>query len=790
MSWKLIWYAPIILAPIVLFSESLFTGKVLYWGTPALQFIPWRYYAWEQISQGILPLWNPLNGMGVPFFANYQLALFYPPGWVAFLFAWFGKTEWMTWAHSLLLVMHIIWMGLGMMAFTKKLGYSDLGRVISSLSIALSGYFIARGSFFSMIWTASWIPWILFFLEYVVVKPIPIWSDWKKFTGLSVCLSMLLLAGHAQLAWYGLLFSFAWILMRIISKHGIRALLPHSLIMGSAFLLSVLLASIQLIPTFEFLTQSQRSSAVDYDIAMTFSFWHWRLLGLFLPDLFGNPGYGNYWGYASFWEDSIYIGMLPVIAGLGTFLWVFTNKDAVLKEKKTVLIFLWSILPIAFILALGINSPIFQFLYNNIPTFNMFQAPSRFMIWFVLSISLLAGLGVDNWRSPSGKSLYWTRLMTAGCFAITLGAIICRVLFKDVSTTFIRATSVAGFWSFVVGLLSLYKPKSNLLTRRNIWMGLVVCTALFDLLVAGWKLNPLTDNRIFSPQVYPQISTTRFHNTRIYISPEDEYLLKFRRFFRFSDYTPLEDPINIRKILLPNINMLDQVSMVNNFDPMVPYRYAKWMLFFQNLDYQGQTTILSKIGVMYQVSMDINKPIGISLAKITTDGEIYWSPCAVIVNGEEESFAQLNSDLPQKLLDQKYDPIIIENVDNQKLILGKAGDCLSNGKGVVDNLKRTTNSISFDFNSNQDGWVVVADTWYPGWVVKLDGLTTTNYHADYLFRGLYVPSGNHIIQYIYQPTSFRVGLWLTVFSGLGLLSGVLVAMKGTRKEINKDTKGV
>src|SRR5512135_3749441 len=115
-------YLPIVLAPVVLFSPSLFTGRVLFWGLPALQFMPWRWYVWEMLQQGMLPLWNPFNGMGAPLMANYQLALFYPPGWLTYLFAAIGGVSWMAWSQTLLIVLHLIWAGIGMVQFSRSLG--------------------------------------------------------------------------------------------------------------------------------------------------------------------------------------------------------------------------------------------------------------------------------------------------------------------------------------------------------------------------------------------------------------------------------------------------------------------------------------------------------------------------------------------------------------------------------------------------------------------------------------------------------------------------------------------
>ncbi len=75
----------VILGPFLLFGRMLIRGEVLFWGTPLLQFVPWRQFAFQTLRQGYLPLWNPLLGMGAPLMANYQTALLYPPNFLILL---------------------------------------------------------------------------------------------------------------------------------------------------------------------------------------------------------------------------------------------------------------------------------------------------------------------------------------------------------------------------------------------------------------------------------------------------------------------------------------------------------------------------------------------------------------------------------------------------------------------------------------------------------------------------------------------------------------------------------
>ena len=45
----------IVITPLLLLGKTIFSGRALYWGLPALQFVPWQAYAWAQLRQGILP---------------------------------------------------------------------------------------------------------------------------------------------------------------------------------------------------------------------------------------------------------------------------------------------------------------------------------------------------------------------------------------------------------------------------------------------------------------------------------------------------------------------------------------------------------------------------------------------------------------------------------------------------------------------------------------------------------------------------------------------------------------
>jgi hypothetical protein len=71
--------------------------------------------------------------------------------------------------------------------------------------------------------------------------------------------------------------------------------------------------------------------------------------------------------------------------------------------------------------------------------------------------------------------------------------------------------------------------------------------------------------------------------------------------------------------------------------------------------------------------------------------------------------------------------------------------------------------------SAHDGFLVLLDPYYPGWVATVDGQESEIYRADYLFRGVYVPAGERTVRFRYQPLPFRVGAALSLLTALAVV---------------------
>jgi hypothetical protein len=76
-------------------------------------------------------------------------------------------------------------------------------------------------------------------------------------------------------------------------------------------------------------------------------------------------------------------------------------------------------------------------------------------------------------------------------------------------------------------------------------------------------------------------------------------------------------------------------------------------------------------------------------------------------------------------------------------------------------------------NAPGGGFLVLADSDYPGWGAAVDGEAAPVCRADYLFRAVPVPPGEHVVTFAYRPLSFAAGVaaaLAAVLAAAGLLA--------------------
>jgi hypothetical protein len=54
-------------------------------------------------------------------------------------------------------------------------------------------------------------------------------------------------------------------------------------------------------------------------------------------------------------------------------------------------------------------------------------------------------------------------------------------------------------------------------------------------------------------------------------------------------------------------------------------------------------------------------------------------------------------------------------------------------------------------------YLVLTDSYFPGWSVTVDGQPAANERANYLFRAVEIPPGEHTVEWQYRPPSLTIG---------------------------------
>ena len=713
-----------------------------------------------------MPLWNPWVGMGAPLVANYQSAIFYPPYWFLFIVYALAGLKWMSWSITLVVVFHLIWSGLGTARLLDELKLGKLAQTVGGLAFSLSGYLVARAGFLSINAAVAWLPWILLY-GYKVTK-----KEKKSTLILGLNLALLLLAGHAQTAWYSLLLGFVWIVFWSINnsnaKNWIRSAVESVGRFMAAGVLAAGISAIQLIPTAEYLLQSQRASEYGFGEAMTYSFWPWRFLTLFVPGLFGNPAGGNYWGYGNYWEDAVYIGVLPVVVGMGVLIRELVAKKNKQAEEKSgnnhpLLLFLFAVIGVSFWLALGDNSFLFPILYKNIPTFGLFQAPTRFSIWAEMGLAILAAIGVDQLKRPEGKRKYWIRLAAAGCVAVIGGSLLGWFVLADVNATFFVPIGWAGFLGLATAILILNIPHKDQELKYKGWSALVVVVVLVDLLAAGWGFNPGVKSNFYERSQRNDIQK------RLYIPAELEYDLKFTKYFKFDTFQPEADWNDMHLDYLPNLPVIQRLKLVNNFDPLVPARFQAWLEEFERIDNQSEHQMAGLMNIGSILTGEGGKTQQNELNNNDGFDVVRLNNLAMVSGDDNEVLSQIVGE------DMDFRKNMILSTSPQK----NDPTCTDFGSGEVKITDEFPGYLKIETKLEKNSWIIWSHSWYPGWISVIDGKQENNVErANYLFQAFCVPAGTHSVEIVYRPRSFYAGAGVSLFS---LCAAAWFAVGGKKK---------
>ncbi|MCZ7575097.1 MAG: YfhO family protein [Ardenticatenaceae bacterium] len=386
------------LPPIFLW-KLLLTNRILV-GLDAFNFFyPYHDFAASALRAGRLPLWNPHLFLGVPFLADSQAQLLYPPNWPLL---WLDAPR----ALNLSIVLHLMIAALGMGLLGRRaLGLGCGGAWVAGTVFVLGGYLGSQVEHPNQLAAAAWLPWLLLGATVAERRP----RRGLILTALALALS--LLAGHAQTTFISLAALGFWLL----SGFGVKEIGAWSVEIGVlgrrvrignrpfrftllpliSIVLGLALAAVQLVPMAELSRLSIRAAGLSYREAVSFSFdprlWPRALLPTFGQDARLLSEFVAYIGFS---------GALLALVGL-----LFARRGRTWTWALALAV-------TGLLLAPAVVNPLSPLLWRFVPGVALFRVPARWLLLYALGAAVLAGLGAD-WLLARSRPLdrrAWRRL--------------------------------------------------------------------------------------------------------------------------------------------------------------------------------------------------------------------------------------------------------------------------------------------------------------------------------------------------------------------------------------------
>lgn len=689
------WFA---LVAACVFWKVVFAQQTLYWGDIMLYFLPMTAFVHRWLAQGVLPLWNPHTLFGQPFVGNPQEWLFYPS---SLLLPLLHPARYLSWNA----VLHLWLGGVGMWLFLRALGIAFRPALLGSTAWMLCGAFVPRAQFPGMFQTIALIGWMMWAVERVLQA-----SSAVRVAMLAVSVALLLLAGHAQVAYMALLLGVAWACWRM-ARCGRRPL--PSLLIGVAG--GMVLSAVHWLPMLQLLQETPRVALSVWGVNR-FPLRPEQIPLLLVPNLYGTPWQGNWLGRGNYWEVAYTVGILPLMAAL------------VAWRARAEARFWLIAAALSWWLALGTSGGLYVLAYYLLPGLKAFHDPARWLILADFALCVAAAMGWEHLRFSPKWLLLPIVLITLASLWIWQGANIIEWAARrgvigvsrpeTVSSSLVASAhtdSVIGCLRAIVvavlGLLAL-----RLAPPRRWWAGMILL--LLELLPLAIPANPTTSIATFT-QPPDTIHTVARAGGRLFVPEQVPMWRKYVSYVHYGMSTP-EYLRRWQRMLGSNIGMMWEVSEASGYEPVAVKRTVG---YYVRLAQQWK-----------QSSQDDQL-----LRKLQRAGV-----GAVATGRTADSW---------RVFPLSYPPMRAWMVGTGELLR-----------------VRDLSPQQVEVSDARYGELVLADTAYPGWRVWVNGKPQSWSVADSAFRSVIVTVFPSLVLWRYQPDTFRIGLYLSL-AGCGAIAG-------------------
>ncbi len=727
------------------FYDPIGTDLLMYFG-------PMYTEAARALAERRVPLWNPYQACGLPFIATLGVGFFYPARLLLlFLDPWqaIGAST----------ILHIALGAVGMFALVRALGWGIWGALVASAGFTY-------GFSVTVIYNPSTLlePGVWFPVAALAVLRIVTTKQWRYVALAAVSTAAPVLAGGYQVVVY-FVYGIALFGAGLLLDRRYRALVlapPAIWRILAAGVLALCLSSIQWAPTLLWTAETVRSTE-PLSIHEVMPAWgSWRLNAAKLFDRRASL------------VSMIIPGPIVLLAFLG-----------VLRRQLLLPLALGG--AVACLLSMGPTTGWFS-LYYSIPGLSMFRQPFRLQYLAVIAASLAAASGVEALRHvarPSG------RLRMALVPVVILGA----------SLSAMRSVPAID--------------RHNLIAT-----GATLAAALLPpALVGPGTLAPVLatlistrTNKVQLPYSLRKYSADHEEPER----PPTQSVWTGRN--SFSAYHPTYERLASRVGLWRSLfvgrwwiiasmaskqGMVAEMYMADDYDPLVSSRLEKYFALLLNgrlPDRAGQRyrwrpsaflaltkrpahlRLLDMMSVRYLIApseAENRAPLGPFLAQFPKKPELVEPSQRNMLRVYENADALPRAYTVEGIIvtasdEEAANAILSPGFDPRRDVVASAEfEARAGGEPLVE-----AEIVSYDrervvvhARSDRGGALVLTDAYAPGWTATVNGQPTPVWPANYLFRGVRLPPGEHRIVFSYAAPGYRAGrvAAVTALAVLGLV---------------------
>jgi len=728
---------------------------------------PALLYSYQAIKSGWVPLWNPYNAGGMPFFANFMFSPIFPLRVPFYSFSLPMK------AYSYYLISRLFFAGFFTYLFGRRILLSRYGAALAAVSYMGCGFMVA---YFQYNVTQPALMPLLF----VALQKLLTTGTSRSVLFLSAAMGLVVFADHPSTSlviFTGLsLYFLTWNVHQFVIRYGERRRgkvsstrpdppapsLPlfHLRRFILAGILGISLSLVATLPFIEFLKNGHTYKEEAGHIYLTYK----RLAGDGLKNLAGLfiPHYKVPWFASSPYPSNTYA--YQSYAGLVTLvLALYALMHRVIN---------WGLLAVLAFgsgLAFGI-APLSALNY----VFPFIYIPAEYgLILVSFSLALFGGIGLDILlRQPKDQVELGKLLWFVGFLAINFFVGFARQIdWVDSPWSEWKRLLYTGAMLAVINLIYLLYRRSDSLKPAHLARGLILL-GIFDLFYNGHWVN-FPQPEFHFPETKPIQALKKDRGVYRILSMNGVNRLNSGLIHQLSDIQVI-DTIQVRRYHEFLTMAAESAGRSFRMDPdFYDSRFWDIMNVKYILREAGKPLPLSeKFRLIYQ------DPYVLIYENLKAFPRAFPVHQAIITENQDRSLQQLKDptlDLRRiVLLELPPGNHLEEQIGSLHPSLPPDRRFSEGNSSTAQIVSYSPHEVLIDAQMERPGILVLGDTYYPGWRVWVDGQPEVIFPANHLFRGVYLREGDHSVKFAYRPISYRLGLYVSLFS-LGVGSGVLIA---------------